>query len=136
MIIYNGIYSWNGKKTSKRPPVAWFPGSYNLKIISMEDEKDEVLHMKPYVCLYKTTGEGFTVDIRPDKFASVICDEFGIDMEKTIWADLSHGDISESEIITFSNKCTMGGKNYYLVKKRCPIKGEITIIEKYTDTFE
>ena len=136
MIIYNGTYSWDGRKTTTRFPVSWFPGSYDLKIIRLEDEQEDVLLLKPYVCLYKTTGEGITVDIRPEKFAEVICDEFGIDMEKTIWADVSHGDFADSEIITFSQKCRLGDKNLYLIKKRGPLQGEITILKKYNATFK
>jgi len=135
VIIYHGTYSWDGRKTTSSFPVAWFPGSYDLKIINLEDEAGDVLLMKPYVCLYKTTGEGYTVAIRPDKFAEVISSEFGIDIEKTIWADLSNGDLANSEIITFSNKCRMGDRNYYLVKKRNPLDGELTLLKKYNDSF-
>ena len=41
MIIFNGKYSWDGKKDGVHKPVSWWPGSHYLTIVDFSLEKTE-----------------------------------------------------------------------------------------------
>ena len=41
MKIFNGKYSWDGKKHDNQEPIAWFPGAYNLKIVDLAGYREK-----------------------------------------------------------------------------------------------
>ena len=51
MEIFNGIYSWDGKKHDGRDPVAWFPGAYNLRIFNLAVDSGGITHLDP-TCVF------------------------------------------------------------------------------------
>ena len=58
MIIYDGKYSWSGKKQSQTHPISWWAGAYLLKIIDLARNRNHVLVLKPIVVIVSDTGEG------------------------------------------------------------------------------
>lgn len=129
MKVFAGRYSWDGKKHEGRDPIAWFPGSYNLKIFHLADRKPGVRHLKPYICIYSKTGEGMSISENPEKFAKQICSDFAMDMEKVLWAEELGTNSGEFDVVVFTRSGQMGTTSFYKIEKRKPLLGEKKLIE-------
>lgn len=130
MKVFAGRYSWDGKKHNNADPIAWFPGSYNLKIFDVDRGKRGVQHLKPYLCIYSKTGEGLSISENPEKFAKHICSEFSLEMDKVLWAEELQDNSGEFEVIVFTQSGRLGSTYFYRIDKRKPMAGEKKIIEK------
>ena len=131
MNIFNGKYSWDGKKHDDREPIAWFPGAYELKIISLtESGSEKVRYLKPYLCIFSATGEGVSVSANPEKFAKQICNDFSLDIEKVLWVEDLQQEPDRFEISVFTRTSKLGDSVFYHVDKRKAISGEVQLIEK------
>lgn len=128
MKIYAGIYSWDGKKTDHREPIAWFPGSYHLKIFDVRNESSPVQHLKPYICIYAETGEGMSISANPEKFARRICIDFNLDIDKVMWVEELGESTGNFEVVVFSPKGKLGDITLYSIAKRSPMDGELKSI--------
>ncbi len=53
MAIFKGRYSWDGKKNDQREPIAWFPGTYDLKIVDLAEGKKGNVSETSSLYLYK-----------------------------------------------------------------------------------
>ena len=130
MKIFDGIYSWDGKKIDNRDPIAWFPGSYNLKIFDVRDSAKGVEHLKPIICIYSKTGVGMSISEKPDKFAREICDQFSLELEKVMWVEELEADSGDFEVIVFEKSGRLGSNYFYRFTKRKPMAGERRMIDK------
>lgn len=131
MKIFNGKYSWDGKKHDNQEPIAWFPGAYNLKIVDLAGtESSKVRYLKPYVCVFSPTGEGVSVSANPEKFAKHICSDFSMDIDKVLWVEDLQNDPDRFEVVVFTRTSKLGDSFFYHVEKRRAITGEVQIIEK------
>ena len=130
MAIFNGRYSWDGKKNDQREPIAWFPGAYDLKIVDLTEGKKGVRFLKPYLCVYTNTGAGYSISEHPEKFAKRICSDFSLEMEKVLWAEQLEIGSDVFEIVNFYKFGTLGDNNtLYLTRKRKPLAGEVKLIK-------
>jgi len=131
MTIYNGIYSWDGTKTDSDAPIAWFGGSYSVRIFERAPGKGNVEHLKPYICLFSGTGCGQSISANPEKFAKRICYDFHLDLERVMWIEegTQHGG-DRYEIVNFKRSMTMGKTVFYQVEKRPASVAEIRMIER------
>lgn len=130
MKIFDGIYSWDGKKTENKEPIAWFPGSYNLKIFDIRSSSKDVEYLKPTLCIYSKTGDGMSISEKPEKFAQEICSEFSLQIDKVLWVEELEENSGDFEIIVFQRAGRLGSNYFYRTLKRSPMKGERRIIEK------
>lgn len=130
MNIYDGIYSWDGKRHGSRDPIAWFAGSYNLKIDNLEDSNQSVTHLKQYLCLYSETGHGHSISAHPEKFAKHICTDFSLDLERVLWVEKLVNEGGRYEVVVYSKSNRLGDNLFYEVSKRPPTEAELAIIQK------
>ncbi len=130
MEIFNGTYSWDGKKHDGRDPIAWFPGSYNLRIFNLTITSGAVTHLKPYLCLFSETGLGHSISANPGKFAKHVSEDFSLDMERVLWVEEIHGKEDPFEIIVFSRNGKLGDEPLYHADRRPPTDGERILIER------
>jgi hypothetical protein len=131
MKIFSGRYSWDGKKHANEEPIAWFPGTYNLKIFDLTtDGPGGVTHLKPFLCIYSKTGEGMSISENPEKFAKHICSEFSLVLDKVLWAEEMPADSGQYEVIVFAESGRLGSSYFYRTSRRKPIAGEIKVIQK------
>ena len=129
--IYTGKYQWDGKKhTRDVEPIAWFPGSYNLKIFHLHSPSMAVTHLKPYLCIYSKTGEGISISANPEKFAKHICHDFNLELEKVLWAEEREENSGEFEVVVFHERRRVGDASFYSIEKRPPLAGERRLIER------
>jgi hypothetical protein len=114
MIIYEGKYDWDGKKTDSSPPISWWPGSYMIKIIDLRDSHPEIIHIKPYLCIFSTTGDDYCVKNKFQNLAVKICRQFNIDPEKVMWIEtLSGGKTQDMDVATLEKVTIIGNEKLY-----------------------
>lgn len=131
MKVFAGKYSWDGKKHDNKDPIAWFPGSYNLKIFNLAGGRSGVRHLKPFLCVYSKTGEGMSISANPEKFAKHVCDDFALeDLERVLWAEELENNTGEFEVVVFTRSGKLGDTYFYRIEKRKPLAGEKKVIEK------
>jgi hypothetical protein len=136
MKIYADIYSWDGKKTDHQEPVAWFPGSYHLKIFDVRDGISGVEPLKPYICISAETGKGMSISAKPEKFVKKICSDFDLEMEKVLWVEELGASSGTYEVVVFTRSGKLGEVVLYSISKRAPMPGELKIIEKELTALE
>lgn len=130
MAIFKGRYSWDGKKNDQREPIAWFPGTYDLKIVDLAEGKRGVTFLKPVLCIYTNTGAGYSISEHPEKFAKRICSDFSLEMDKVLWTEQLENGTDSFEIITFKKFGMIGKDPLYLIRKRKPLTNEMKLIKK------
>jgi hypothetical protein len=130
MEIFNGTYDWDGKKHDGRDPIAWFPGSYNLRIFNLTISSGGVTHLKPYLCLFSETGYGHSISAKPGNFAKHVCRDFSLDLERVLWVEEFQEKEDRFEIIVFTRNGKLGDEPLYQPRRRLPTEGERTLIER------
>jgi len=129
MEVYNGIYSWDGKKHDDREPIAWFPGSYHLHIYAIGEDAGNVTSLRKHLCVYAETGNGHSISSNPEKFAKYICDDFGLDLERTLWVEVRADRQQKYEVVDYARRGRMKDVSFYEIKKREPNDQELKLIE-------
>lgn len=128
--IFNGRYSWDGTKDNNKDPISWFPGAYDLKIVNLSTGPEEIIHIKPYLCIFTNTGKGNSVSANPEKFAKRICVDFSLEMEKVLWVEQVEIGTENYEIINFKIRGQLGENKFYTMQKRKPMPNELNLIRK------
>jgi hypothetical protein len=128
MQIYNGIYSWDGKRHGNREPIAWFPGSYSLQIFDIGKDRAGVTSLKQHLCIYAETGSGHSISAHPEKFAKQVCLDFSLDLERVLWVEKLPVGGERYEVVVYSRSSKMGDTMFYRVLKRPPTDIEMQII--------
>lgn len=136
MKLFDGKYSWDGKRHDTMEPVTWFPGAYNIKIFDLASKTEQIQHLKPFLCIYSETGEGMSISNNPVKFAQHICKDFSLDLEKVLWVEELVEHSGEFEVITFVRSGRLADNYFYRVQKRSPLQGEKKIIESELATLK
>lgn len=129
MEVFNGVYSWDGKKHDDRDPIAWFPGSYHLHIFSIGADGGKVTSMRQHLCMYSETGNGHSISTNPEKFAKYICEDFGLDLERTLWVEINPSKRQKYEVVDYTRRGKMKDVFFYHMKKRQPNDQELQLIE-------
>ena len=133
MELFNGIYSWDGKKRDGRDPIAWFPGSYHLYISSIGEDNGKVTSFRKHLCLYSETGKGHSISAHPEKFAKHVCEDFSIDLERTLWVEVNPAPETKYEVIVYSRNSKLKEVFFYRVQKRFPTDIELKLIEEHLE---
>ncbi|MFH0781627.1 MAG: hypothetical protein V2B20_06685 [Pseudomonadota bacterium] len=130
MAIFNGRYWWDGIKKNNLDPIAWYPGSYEVKILDLSEKLKKVQFFKPYICLYARTGEGQSISVNPEKFAKQICYDFSLDIDRVLWVEDLLTDKDRYEIILFTRTGKMGKGYFYQIEKRKALRAEVAMIQR------
>ncbi len=129
MAIFNGIYRWDGTKKDDVEPIAWYPGSYDVKILDRSGTEGKVRHFKSAICLYARTGEGQSVSANPEKFAKRICIDFSLNIDRVLWVEDLLTEKNRYAIILFTRTGKMGKGFFYRTEKRQALNAEVKMIE-------
>jgi len=130
MAIFNGRYCWDGTKTDDLDPIAWYPGSYDIKILDLSGTGGKVRHFKTSICLYARTGEGQSISANPEKFAKRICNDFSLDFDRVLWVEDLLTEKDRYDIILFTRNGKMGKGFFYRTEKRQALEAEVKMIEQ------
>jgi hypothetical protein len=130
MYIFNGTYSWDGKKRDGRDPIAWFPGAYQLRIVNLSSNREGITPLKTHLCVFSETGQGHSISAKPLKFAQHICTDFSLDIERVLWVEKIEDTPGTYEILILSRNGKLGNEMFYRVERRLPTEAEQRLIEK------
>ena len=130
MTLFNGRYRWDGTKKDNLDPIAWFPGSYDVKILDCSKETGKVRLLKPYLCLYARTGEGQSISAQPEKFALRICRDFSLEIGRVLWVEDLLTEQDRDEVVSFIRTGKVGNSPLYRSIKRMASAREIEYIKK------
>lgn len=126
MIIFDGTYSWDGKKHGNREPISWFPGSYDLEIYRLPGEQPGVTLLKPYLCIFAETGDGHSISANPEKFAKQVCADFSLELDRVLWVEKLSRE--RFEVVVFSRSSKLAGTWFYEIDRRPPTASEAELI--------
>jgi hypothetical protein len=112
MIVFNGKYTWDGKKDGDHKPVSWWPGSQHLTVVDFSHEKTDVVMLKPFVVLASDTKEGYSIHKRYQDLIIGVCREFNIDLQKVLWVRYARAAKNEMQVAVLK---FFGGKGPYRV---------------------
>lgn len=103
MILYDGIYEWDGKSTDGQQPICWWPGSYRMRIVDFSSDNPKITYLKSYAVILKNIGKGTALRNYIHNFARVVSEQFDIEIEKTVWAEINHGKQYETDSLMVAN---------------------------------
>jgi len=127
MAIFNGRYEWDGTKSGDLEPVAWYPGSYDVKIVNLGGA-GKVVSLKSVLCLFSPTGQGHSISANPERFARRICAEFSLEIERVLWIEDSLAMENRYQVVNFVRSGKMGEGYFYKAARRPAMAAELKII--------
>lgn len=130
MVIYDGIYSWDGKKYFDEDNISWWPCSYNLRIVDVSKIVSGMLILKPILCIFSNTGEGGSITNCTPSFVMRICNDFKLKFDKVMWVEHFPRYNNSFDIITLKKRA-IGHKSIYGVQRRDAMENELQYIAKY-----
>ena len=132
MIIYDGKYSWTGKKQTQVHPVSWWAGAYWLKIIDLSKEDNQVVVLKPIVVIVSDTGEGASATNCASELVKSVCRDFKLDIHKIIWVEYHPGPPPYMEVAKFKPVTTINHEVFYQTQWRAVTRNELEMITPFS----
>ena len=129
MIIFNGKFSWDGKKDGDHKPVSWWPGSHYLTIVDFSAEKPDVVLLKPVIVLAADTKEGHSIHKRHQDLVVGVCREFDLDVQKVLWVRYSRDSGNEMKVAVIKLLSGKGPYKVYDLKWRSLMANERKLID-------
>ncbi|MBF0243013.1 MAG: hypothetical protein HQK64_11140 [Desulfamplus sp.] len=107
MILYDGIYEWDGTSMEGKQPICWWPGSYRMRIVDLSSDNPKVIYLKSYAVILKNRGKGTSLKNYIHNFAQVISEEFDLDIEKTLWAEIIANNSTNNTVTQHGSNCNI-----------------------------
>jgi len=111
-------------------PIAWFPGSYEVKIFQLATFSKKIHHLKPFLCIYAPTGEGQSISASPEKFAKQLCSDFSLTIERVLWVEDLLTPGNRYQVVMFTKSGKIGETIFYRTEKRLASRREIAMIRR------
>lgn len=131
MILYDGIYQWDGKTGEADKPICWWPGTYHLRIVDFSAQDKDVKHLKPYAVLCRNAGRGTSLRNCIENFARRVAVDFKIEIEKTIWAEVVPSEPPELKIAVLKFQRHVGKTLLYSAEWREARPNERQLLDPY-----
>jgi len=131
MILYDGIYEWDGKSTDGQQPICWWPGSYRMRIVDFSSDNPKITYLKSYAVILKNIGKGTSLRNYIHNFARIVSEKFDIEIEKTVWTEINYDERSKTYNIMVANiRCMahMADKKLFSAVWREAISNELTLL--------
>jgi hypothetical protein len=135
VIVFNGKYTWDGKKDGHHKPISWWPGSQYLTIVDFSAEKTDVVMLKPFVVLAADTKEGHSIHKRYQDLVIGACREFNLDVQKVLWVRYSRDSENEMKVAVIRFLSGMGPYKVYDLKWRSLMANEQKLIDSILPLF-
>ncbi|MFH1155722.1 MAG: hypothetical protein V1793_18090 [Pseudomonadota bacterium] len=131
MIIYDGIYEWDGKNRDGEMPVCWWPGSYRIRVVNLESESHDVFYIKSKAVIFRNQGKGTSIRNCIQTFAKKISVRFDLDIPKVLWVEVDSHVSSEVNVANITYVTALGGKSLLAVTWRPARPNELAILEPF-----
>ena len=131
MILHDFIYEWDGKRTSGEKPIAWWPGSYHVKIVKLGEDNKNVSYLIHTAVILRNTRTRATMNISIrnyiHNFAQKISKEYNIDIDKTLWIEID----DEIRVAMLNPEHKIVSKTLYSISWRPIRPNELKMIKPY-----
>ena len=129
MIIFNGKYTWDGKKDGDHKPVSWWPGSQHLTIVDFSHEKTDVVMLKPFMVLATDTKEGYSIHKRYQDLIIGVCREFNLEVQKVLWVRYNRDAENEMKVAVLKLLTGKGPYRVFDLKWRTAMANERKLVD-------
>ena len=136
MIIYDGVYKWDGKQRNGQAPVCWWPGEYRIRIIRLNTETPEIHFLKEHAVLCQNMGKGTSIQNYVQNFARIISTKYNLHMKKTMWVEFLKIPQGEIMVANMDRVAEMSGKSLFKPSWRPILPNEREILSPYFEGFE
>jgi len=136
MIIYDGIYKWDGKQRDSTPPVCWWPGEYHIRIIKLKSDIPEIHFLKEHAVLCQNMGTGTSIQNYVQNFARLVSAKYHLKMEKTMWVEFLKIPRKEIMVANIDRVANMSGKGVFKPTWRPILANERKMLSPYFEGFE
>ncbi|SMD02673.1 hypothetical protein SAMN02746065_12254 [Desulfocicer vacuolatum DSM 3385] len=136
MIIYDGVYKWDGKQRGGETPVCWWPGEYHIRIIKLNSETPDIHFLKDHAVLCQNMGKGTSIQNYVQNFARLVSIKYDLQMEKTMWVEFLKIPRKEIMVANMDRVADMAGKGLFKPSWRPILPNEKTILSPYFDGFD
>lgn len=137
MIVHDGVYEWDGKSRDGKEPICWWPGSYRIRVVDLEKDAPGMLYIRSTAVLCRNRG-GSGTSIRGciQNFAKHLSREFGLDMAKVLWVEISRMDPDDIQVANLKRLSALGGNSLWEANWRPARPNELAILAPYLNDFE
>lgn len=135
MIIYDGIFQWDGKQRGKNPPVCWWPGKYHIRIIRFKTEHPDIVFMKDHAVLCRNLGKGASIENYAQNFARRVSEKHDLKMEKTLWVEILNHPPGKIRVAGMGRGGNLSGQKLYTPNWRDILPNEKTMLASYIEDF-
>lgn len=132
MILHEFTYDWDGKSHLNEKPVAWWPGSYRVRIVKLGSDSDDIKFLKPLAVIIKNNHSGTSLKNYIQNFALKISAKYGIDIERAYWVEVD-GDV---RIALFSDKQMLKDGPLYITEWRSARPNELEMLNPWLVDFK
>ena len=93
MILHDFIYKWDGKSIRGEKPIAWWPGSYHVRIVKLGTDKKNISYLVPIAVILKNAGTqpnmmNISLQNYVHNFALKLSKEYDLNINKTLWIEI------------------------------------------------
>lgn len=136
MIIYDGIYKWDGKQRGGETPVCWWPGEYRIRIIKLNSGTSKIHFLKEHAVLCLNMGKGTSIQNYVQNFARIISEKYQLQIEKTLWVEFLKIPREEIVVANMNRVAGISGKGLFKPSWRPILPNEKEILSPYFDGFQ
>lgn len=136
MIVYDGVYKWDGKQRNGQTPVCWWPGEYRIRIIKLNSGTAKIHFLKEHAVLCRNMGKGTSIQNYVQNFARLVSAKHNLQMEKTLWVEFLNVPREEIVVANMNRVAGMSGTGLFKPSWRPILPNEKEILSPYLDGFE
>ncbi len=127
MILHEFTYDWDGTSHLNEKPVAWWPGSYRVRIVKLGSDSFDVKFLKPMAVIITNNYSGTSLKNYIQNFALKISAQYGIDIERAYWVEVD----SDVRIALFSDKRMLKDGPLYITEWRPARPNELKMLDPW-----
>ena len=139
MILYEGVYEWDGKSKGGEAPICWWPGSYQIRIVDLSSGYTGLLFLRTHAVIFKNRGKGTYLKNYIQNFAKKISAKYNLIVEKTLWVEVANENAQVPGEIKIANlECitSMAGNKLYAASWRPERPNELKLLKPWLKDFK
>ncbi|MCG8687404.1 MAG: hypothetical protein MI892_21180 [Desulfobacterales bacterium] len=136
MILHDFTYEWDGKSHDGKPPIAWWPGAYRVKIVKLGDDSGGIKYLFPIAVIVKgiKTKKFVNTSLKNyiHNFAEKMSEAYDLDINKTLWVEVR----DQIRVAHLNPDRKLHGKPLFAFSWRQIRPNEMEMISDYLDDFK
>jgi hypothetical protein len=136
VILYDGIFEWDGRNRDGEMPVCWWPGSYRIRVVDLGSESEEVFYIKSRAVILRNRGRGTSRRNCIQTFAKKIAAHYDLDLAKVLWVEMGTGDPPAVSVATITYVTALGGKSLLGATWRSARPNELALLEPFLEGMD